>query len=303
MKPKAVPQVIIKPYISQPGANVIHFDENHERIPDSDEDNQEQQDPQEGETERSPQNQSDPIPDLDPIMANEPENLVPSQINTEIAPESNLQSENRYFTRSQAKRKRADSEKEDGRINKIVKAMIAQLLPSQEDDEFEHAFPATEVCGIPIPTTYKEAVNDPKYGNQWWEAIREELVSLLDNGTWEVVAPPKGANIVTSKWVFTIKTTQTGEVERFKTRLVARGFSQVKGEDYHETFAPIVRLDSLRLFLTIAAIEDLECRQYDIKNAFTESHLKEKIYMAVPEGFATKKGQVLKIMRSLYGLK
>ena len=126
---------------------------------------------------------------------------------------------------------------------------------------------------------------------------------MMDNGTWEEVVAPKGANIVTSKWVFTIKTLATGIIERFKARLVARGFSQVYGEDYTETFAPSARMDTLRLFLAIAAIEDLKCSQYDINNAFTESNLKELIYMAPLPGLGVKKGRVLAMLRSLYGLK
>jgi hypothetical protein len=99
--------------------------------------------------------------------------------------------------RGQAKRKRSKSTEGDGRFNKIVKAMLAQLIVQEESKEVEHAFPAREVQGIPIPITYRQAINDPKYGNQRNEAAREELVSLADNGTWKTVAPPKGANIVT----------------------------------------------------------------------------------------------------------
>jgi len=84
---------------------------------------------------------------------------------------------------------------------------------------------------------------------------------------------------------------------------VARGFTQVHGIDYNETFAPTVRMDTLRLFLATVAAEDLECSHYDIKNAFTESHLKELILLKPPEGVHVKKGHVLKVLRSLYGLK
>lgn len=295
-KPKLVPQVIVKPYMPEPGIKVLHFDENNEQILDTD-----KEDILEKDTEPALQGQDDDVPTLNPVIADEPEGLGERPTDAEsLLPEQ--KPENHYFTRRQAKRKRSDSMGENDRFNKIVKAMIAQQLSIQADG-IEHAFPATEVQGIPIPKTYKEAVHDPQYGVKWKEAIREELVSLIDNSTWKVVVPPKGTNIVSSKWVFTVKTTQAGGVERFKARLVARGFSQVHGEDYHETFAPTVRMDTLRLFFALAAAEDLECRQYDIKNAFTESHLKEKIYMAAPEGFGVKRGQVLEILRSLYGLK
>ena len=94
-----------------------------------------------------------------------------------------------------------------------------------------------------------------------------------------------------------------GSLDKLKARLVARGFSQVCGVDYSDTFAPTVRFDTLRLFMVIVALEDLECHQIDVNNAFTESFLKEKIYMQPPPGVNVSPGQVLLIKRSLYGLK
>jgi hypothetical protein len=95
----------------------------------------------------------------------------------------------------------------------------------------------------------------------------------------------------------------SGAIERFKARLVARGFSQVMGVDYNNTFAPTVRMETLRLFFAIVARKNLEYSHFDIKNVFTESHLKEKILMDLPPGLKVKKGMVLKVLRSLYGLK
>jgi hypothetical protein len=133
--------------------------------------------------------------------------------------------------------------------------------------------------------------------------VLEEIISLMENGTWEEVLRPKDANIVDSKWVLTIKTKLDGIIERFKARLVVRGFTQVQGIDYNETFALTVRMDTLRLFLATVAAEDLECFHYNIKNAFTKSHLKEQILLKPPEGVHVKKGHVLKVLQSLYGLK
>lgn len=149
----------------------------------------------------------------------------------------------------------------------------------------EIAFLAIEnVINIPIPKSYKEALTDPTYGEEWREAIFEEITSLEANTTWIEEIPPKDANLISTKWVFTVKTEPDGSLDRFKARLVARGFSQTYGEDYTDTFAPTVRMDTLRVFLAIVAAEDLECRQYDIKNAFTEATLKEKyIYLHLME--------------------
>ena len=229
---------------------------------------------------------------------------VPDLITEEEPEEPSLPEDPRYFTRG-SKRKRSEQETiEDGRLRKIVRAMLAQVdLTDEETQLFEKAFPATMIAGIQIPQTYEQAINDAKYGKQWKAAVLEEIIALLESRTWEEVLRPKDANLVDSKWVFTIKTKPDGTVERFKARLVARGFTQVHGTDYNETFAPTVRMDTLRLFLATVAAENLECDQYDIKNAFTESHLKETIYLKPPQGIEVKRGYVLKILRSLYGLK
>lgn len=156
---------------------------------------------------------------------------------------------------------------------------------------------------IPIPLTYKDAVNDPEYGKLWQIAINDELEGLLSNGTWrEEVAPPK-TNHIGTKWVFSIKYRPDGTFDRLKARLVARGFSQKFGIDYNETFAPTVQIATLRAFLSIVAAEDLECWQFDMKNAFTESKMKETVYLKPPYGISVTKGSSLRVMRSLYGLK
>jgi hypothetical protein len=109
--------------------------------------------------------------------------------------------------------------------------------------------------------------------------------------------------LVTSKWVFNTKFNTDRSLEKLKARLVARGFSQKFGIDYEHTFAPTLRHDTLRVFIAICAILDLECHGLDVNNAFTESFLKEVIFMTPPPGVDLPKGQCLKINRSLYGLK
>jgi hypothetical protein len=88
-----------------------------------------------------------------------------------------------------------------------------------------------------------------------------ETLQLLQNNSGKEVVLPEGANLVTCKWVYDIKTNIAGSFDHFKARLVARGFTQVKGEDYDQTFAPTVRMNILRLFLAMAAKEDLERTQ------------------------------------------
>ena len=120
-----------------------------------------------------------------------------------------------------------------------------------------------------------------------------ETLALIENKTQKEVLQPDNINLVLIKWVYAIKTNVDGSIKRFKARLVARGFTQVYRQDYTKTFAPTARIDTLRILLATVAAKDLECLYFDIKNAFTESHLAEKIYLKPPKGIEVKKGHVL----------
>ena len=154
------------------------------------------------------------------------------------------------------------------------------------------------------PTTYKEALQCPD-ASKWKVAIQAEYDALMENGTWRLAKLPKGRKAIACKWVFKIKRQADGSIERYKARLCAKGFSQVEGVDYNETFAPVAKLTSLRAILTMAAIQDLELQHMDVKSAFLNGMLKEDIYMAQPEGFAKpEEGHlVCKLERTIYGLK
>jgi hypothetical protein len=107
---------------------------------------------------------------------------------------------------------------------------------------------------------------------------------------------PSGTNLVSTKWVFIIKVKSDRTLDCFKARLVARGFSQIYGINYFETFTPTIRIDTLRVFLVIAAKKNWDLTHIDVKNAFTESHLKEKIYLSPPKGVKVKKGYTLHVL-------
>lgn len=151
------------------------------------------------------------------------------------------------------------------------------------------------------PLTYEEAMTSDN-AREWKEAIDAELRALKKNKTWIVTTLPEGKKAITSKWVFKIKRNETGNIERFKARLVAKGYSQRKGIDYTETFAPVVRYESVRTLLAIAALKNLEIGQFDIKTAFLYGELDEEIFMQLPEGTA-EKDTIVKFKQSLYGLK
>lgn len=152
------------------------------------------------------------------------------------------------------------------------------------------------------PTNYKEAM-EREDSAQWEEAMRQELESLEKNNVWELVDRPKDENIVTNRWVFVIKRKPDGKIDRYKARLVARGFTQVFGLDYNETYAPVVDCASIRLLLAYAAANNLFMGQFDVKTAFLNGELEETIYMEQPEGLNSGEDKVCLLKKSLYGLK
>ena len=168
----------------------------------------------------------------------------------------------------------------------------------------EHAFKASqEHFGEPrsIAEVMKLA---PDERERWLKAAQDELQSLIENGTFELVQLPPGRKAIGSRWVFRVKRNADGSIERYKGRLVAKGFSQRPGFDYNETFAPTPKWASIRAILALAALEDLELESVDISSAYLNGELKEEVYMKQPEGFEEKSPEwVWRLRKSLYGLK
>ena len=182
--------------------------------------------------------------------------------------------------------------------------VAAELLLGDRDEFAHQASDKTFDCQIPVPGTYEEAVNDPVYGAKWREAIHIEISALLQFGTWRYVQRPKDHSVVTCKWTFLVKYDADGRVERFKARLVARGFSQREGLDFEDTFAPVIRLESLRILFALAAMYGLTAHLLDATNAYVGSQIDKQIFMEIPEGVEPDEpGQVCELLRSLYGLK
>jgi hypothetical protein len=125
----------------------------------------------------------------------------------------------------------------------------------------------------------------------------------MDNGSWELVDLPSGRMVVNNMWIYNVKSDTAGDVSRFKARFVAKGCSQRGGLYYTETFSPVIRMASLRLFLAIAAARDLELYQLDIDIAFLYAPIKEDVYIRQPLGFSDGTSKVCHLGRCLYGLK
>ena len=149
------------------------------------------------------------------------------------------------------------------------------------------------------PQTYEYAAEAPI----WKESMKEEFISLQKSNTWELVDLPPGRKLVQCKWVYKTKFAADGSPLKYKARLVAKGYSQVHGIDYNETFAPVAKMDSIRLALAIAASKQWEVHHMDVKCAFLNGDLTEEIYMQQPQGFSTNPSLVCRLKKSLYGLK
>ena len=121
--------------------------------------------------------------------------------------------------------------------------------------------------------------------DKWIDAMKDELKFMEHNEVWDLVELPEGCKKVGCKWVFKTKCDSKGNIECYKVRLVAKGFTKKDGIDYKETFSLVSRKDSLRIIMTLVAHYDLELHQMDVKTAFLNGNLEEELYMNQSEGF------------------
>ena len=136
----------------------------------------------------------------------------------------------------------------------------------------------------PEPKTYQEAMVSPEAA-LWRKAAEAEMLALIANKTFTIVGLPSGRKPVKDIWVFKRKLNTDGTVNRYKARVCAKGYTQQKGKDYFDTFAPVARTTSMRVILAITAHEGLELKSIDIDNAFLNSVIDVDIYMTQLEGF------------------
>ena len=164
------------------------------------------------------------------------------------------------------------------------------------DEALEYAFDSVAQNALKAdqehfgePRSISEVHKLPKDEQErWLKAAQDEIQSLVENGTFQLVKLPPGRKAIGSRWVFRVKRNADGSIERYKGRLVAKGFSQRPGFDYNETFAPTPKWASIQAILALAALEDLELKSVDISSAYLNCKLKEEVYMKQPEGFEEK---------------
>ncbi|GJZ14676.1 retrovirus-related pol polyprotein from transposon TNT 1-94 [Tanacetum coccineum] len=151
------------------------------------------------------------------------------------------------------------------------------------------------------PKTYKDALTQ----SCWIEAMQEELNEFECLEVWELVPRLDKVMVITLKWIYKVKLDELGGILKNKARLVARGYRQEEGIDFEESFAPVARLEAIRIFLAFAAHMNMVVYQMDVKTAFLNGNLREEVYVSQPDGFVDldNPNHVYKLKKALYGLK
>jgi hypothetical protein len=161
--------------------------------------------------------------------------------------------------------------------------------------------PFQTLLALKEPRGFKSAAKHP----EWLSAMDSEIQALQRNDTWTLVPRPASHNVVGCRWIFKTKLRSDGSIEHHKARLVAQGFSQIKGLDFDDTFSPVVRPVTVRLILSLALTSGWRLHQLDVNNAFLYGLLHDEVYMEQPPGYIDPlfPRHVCRLKRALYGLK
>ncbi|GFT67944.1 retrovirus-related Pol polyprotein from transposon RE2 [Trichonephila clavipes] len=154
-----------------------------------------------------------------------------------------------------------------------------------------------------VPNSYFEAENSANWKN-WKLAMENELDSLDKHKVWEIVQKPAKSKLIKTKWVYSLKQDDAGKNIKYKARLVAAGFNQIKNIDYSESYSPVVNIESFRLLIALAAKLKLNVNFFDVKTAYLYGDLEETVYVLPPPGYEKLIGddKVCKLKKSIYGL-
>ncbi|SGY81854.1 BQ5605_C009g05530 [Microbotryum silenes-dioicae] len=191
----------------------------------------------------------------------------------------------------------------------IISAIMVDVLdtpPMFHDKLSYNAYCAAVFAeeDIEIPKTFEEAMKSP-YRNHWSAAMVSELLQFDHHGVFQEVKWHEGIRVLGTIWVYSIKRDANGKIIRFKARLVAQGFAQRPGIDYHDTYAPVARSSTILFLIALAAAQGLYLEQFDFDCAFLNGKMTEDVYVRYPKGWNRPQspGKCLKLVGSMYGTK
>lgn len=162
-----------------------------------------------------------------------------------------------------------------------------------------------ESCDLGLSALEAQKFEEEVKEKIWQDSMEEEIRVIKKNSTWELVDLPKSKDIIGLKWIYKTKYNEDGSIQKHKARLVAKGYSQQPGVDFNDTFAPVVRTETIRTVLALAAQLKTEVFQLDVKSAFLNGELEEEVYVEQPQGYIEKgnEDKVCRLRKALYGLK
>ncbi|GAB1609461.1 hypothetical protein Ahia01_001231700 [Argonauta hians] len=229
--------------------------------------------------------------EIPPEVVPEEEEELNHDKNTEITTKNESESKNEYFTSQRTRQK--------------PKYLEEYILDEDMDDQLNTTTHYCYNIDFDVPKSFAEAKSS-KEAHEWNSAMEREIEALTENDTYEIVPYPKDRNVIGSRWVYTIKSNQNGE-QHYKARFVAKGYSQIEGIDYYETFSPTARMSTIRIMCQIAVQNNLDIHQMDVKAAYLNAPIHHDIYVEPPKGFILPNDKenklAWKLKKSLYGLK
>jgi hypothetical protein len=185
--------------------------------------------------------------------------------------------------------------------NRRVPARLQDCVLGTDNDPSDEEIINFALFADCEPVTFEEAA-----GNEnWIKAMDEEINAIEKNKTWELTELPADKKPIGVKWVYKTKYKPSGEIDRYKARLVAKGYKQKPGIDYFEVFAPVARLDTIHMLMSLSAQNNWKIHQMDVKSAFLNGTLEEEVYVEQPAGYVVrgKEDKVYRLKKALYGLK
>jgi hypothetical protein len=235
--------------------------------------------------------------------------VIDTNKRTHLYDNMNIDSSERTVNTDNLRNARTDNaERRSSRVSKPAKPYIIDgvsysLLATLDVLGIENDYYYALTAALDEPTTFKQAIESTER-DLWLHAIHDELRSHDKNSTWTIVERNASMNIIGSKWIFKIKRDVNGKPVRHKARLVAKGFNQQYGVDYDETFSPVIKTQTLRILIALSLHTNNIMEQLDVKTAFLNATVNEKIYVEIPDGMnVDKRRYVLMLNRALYGIK